>query len=90
MLAALKLKTAFLVGMVLLLALLAACGSSSTTAPQATAAPEPTATPAAGVPVAEPSATQGMFMIRAPESNPKRGGVLRWAGLSDSPHFDAP
>ena len=27
-------------------------------------------------------------MLRAPESNPKYGGVLRWAGLADTPFFD--
>ena len=27
-------------------------------------------------------------MLKAPEANPKRGGVMQWAGLSDSPHFD--
>ena len=27
-------------------------------------------------------------MLRAPESTPKYGGVLRWAGLADAPFFD--
>ena len=27
-------------------------------------------------------------MLRAPESNPKYGGILRWAGLADAPFFD--
>ena len=27
-------------------------------------------------------------MLRAPEANPKRGGVLHWAGLADTPFFD--
>src|SRR5882672_12444354 len=27
-------------------------------------------------------------MLRAPESTPKYGGVLRWAGLADAPVFD--
>jgi ABC-type transport system substrate-binding protein len=27
-------------------------------------------------------------MLKAPEANPKRGGIMQWAGLSDSPHFD--
>ena len=30
----------------------------------------------------------GMFMLRAPEADPKYGGLLRTAGLSESAHFD--
>ncbi|MDA0262687.1 MAG: ABC transporter substrate-binding protein [Chloroflexi bacterium] len=84
-----SLKTAFSVVLVLLLSLLAACGSSATTEPQATAA-APTATagaPASNAPTSV-SVPAAEGMLKAPESNPKRGGVLQWAGLSDSPHFD--
>ena len=63
----------------------AVAGPTATTArqltPVMTAAPAPTE--AAAVPV--PSA---QTMLKAPEPNPKRGGILQWAGLSDSPHFD--
>lgn len=90
--AAFSFKTAFSVVLVLLLSLLAACGSSATEEPQATTA-SPTATAIAtgsssastSVPVPVVDATT---MLKAPEANPKRGGVLQWAGLSDSPHFD--
>jgi len=34
------------------------------------------------------SAAASTAMLRAPESNPKYGGVLRWAGLADAPFFD--
>ena len=34
------------------------------------------------------SAAAATAMLRAPESNPKYGGVLRWAGLADAPFFD--
>lgn len=90
-LSALKFKAALTVGIVLMLAVLAACGSSSTTAPEATSAPAATTTPtdapaateSASVPVSSPQA-----MLKAPEPDAKYGGILQWAGLSDSPHFD--
>jgi len=53
-----------------------ACGSS------ATAQPLPAA------PTATPAPKSGTAMLRAPEANPKRGGVLHWAGLADAPFFD--
>ena len=34
------------------------------------------------------TATPPTAMLRAPESHPKYGGVLRWAGLADAPFFD--
>ena len=70
---------------------------AATTAPAAQAAPterpdeEPTATPfATAVPTVPPAvqAETPRLMLKAPEANPKRGGVMQWAGLSDSPHFD--
>src|SRR5438132_13852326 len=42
-----------------------------------------TATTAMSASAAAPTA-----MLRAPESHPKYGGVLRWAGLADAPCFD--
>lgn len=54
-------------------------------------AEEPTATPfATAVPTAPPKAlTEApQLMLKAPEDNPTRGGIMQWAGLSDSPHFD--
>jgi len=51
-------------------------GSSATAQPLPTATTAPTASAAAAT------------LLRAPEPNPKRGGILQWAGLSDSPHFD--
>ena len=71
--------------------------SAATAAPAAQAAPterpdeEPTATPfATAVPTVPPKvqAETPRLMLRAPEDNPQRGGVMQWAGLSDSPHFD--
>src|SRR5215469_15908894 len=35
-----------------------------------------------------PAPTSPTPMLRAPESTPKYGGVLRWAGLADAPFFD--
>lgn len=75
----------------------------ATAAPQAQAQPQPqaaaTSAPAEGpvstpfataVPTAPPKALAESppLMLQAPEDNPKRGGVMQWAGLSDSPHFD--
>ena len=38
---------------------------------------------------AQPAASAAAAtLLRAPELDPKRGGILQWAGLSDSPHFD--
>ena len=55
-------------------------------------AEEPTATPFATVVPTEPPrvalADTPQLMLQAPEDNPKRGGIMQWAGLSDSPHFD--
>ena len=69
-------------------------------APQAqelTATTEPAADPTvASTPFATamptvPSQVQAdtpRLMLKAPEDNPRRGGIMQWAGLSDSPHFD--
>ncbi len=71
--------------------------AAATSAPAAQTAPtavpdeEPTATPfATAVPTVPPKvqAETPRLMLMAPEANPKRGGVMQWAGLSDSPHFD--
>ena len=37
---------------------------------------------------APPTPAPPTAMLRAPESTPKYGGVLRWAGLADAPFFD--
>jgi len=77
--------------------LLAACGGASAPASQSTDAPANTsdATTAASVAptvtVAAPSSPQtavGPGLMRAPEPNPKRGGVVKWAGQISTPHFD--
>lgn len=104
MLPGLNPKSATSVVLLLFLALLVACGGTTSdeqTLPQATAAgqpaatsgssEEPTATPfATAVPTtpAEVLADTPRLMLKAPEDNPQRGGILQWAGLSDSPHFD--
>ena len=52
---------------------------------------EPTSTPfATVVPTVPPQAQADTprLMLKALEDNPKRGGTMQWAGLSDSPHFD--
>ena len=64
-----------------------AAGATPTAMPDV----EPTATPfATAVPTVPPQvqAETPRLMLKAPEANPKRGGVMQWAGLSDSPHFD--
>jgi len=66
-----------------------------TTAPAAEPTAKPTAKPAAepaAKPAAEPTASvpvpSAQTMLKAPEADAKHGGILQWAGLSDSPHFD--
>jgi ABC-type transport system substrate-binding protein len=68
---------------------------SATATPAPTAAAVATAAPAAtAVPVAVPTAKVGKFpeipfaLLKAPEGNPKRGGVLRYAMVIGMPHFD--
>src|SRR5262252_3939520 len=45
---------------------------------------------AAQTSVAPPSASETLDagLLRAPEANPKRGGVLRWGGLANSTLYD--
>ena len=76
-------------------ALSATATPAPTAAAVATAAPAPTAAAAAtAVPVAVPTAKVGKFpeipfaLLKAPEGNPKRGGVLRYAMVIGMPHFD--
>ena len=70
----------------------ATAAPAAQTAPTAMPNEEPTATPfATAVPTVPPKVqaeTPPRLMLKAPEANPKRGGVMQWAGLSDSPHFD--
>ena len=69
----------------------ATAAPAAQTAPTAMPNEEPTATPfATAVPTVPPKvqAETPRLMLKAPEANPKRGGVMQWAGLSDSPHFD--
>lgn len=74
-------------------AVVAACSPtpapSPTTAPKP-AAPAPTVAPVGTAAVAQPTAAPAAkpVSLRAPEANPKRGGVLRVAGPSTIPHWD--
>jgi hypothetical protein len=63
--------------------------TAATTAPGAepTVASTPFATAEPTVPP-QVQADTPRLMLKAPEDNPKRGGAMQWAGLSDSPHFD--
>ncbi|MDP3062902.1 MAG: ABC transporter substrate-binding protein [Chloroflexota bacterium] len=74
---------------------------TATTAPATVATPTPTAaaqaTPTPTVraaPTATPTPLPGAgfplkgFLMRAPESNPKRGGQVKWAGPVEAAHLD--
>src|SRR5215470_11009131 len=50
------------------------------------ACPYATAQPSAAPPSASETSDAGL--LRAPEANPKRGGVLRWGGLANSTLYD--
>ena len=62
----------------------APAGADATVPPTATQPPSD----AAEIATPAPLAGNAPLMLRAPEDDPKRGGILQWAGLSDSPHFD--
>ena len=65
-------------------------GSDSPSGADATVPPTATQPPSDAAEIATPVPLSGSapLMLRAPEDDPKRGGILQWAGLSDSPHFD--
>ena len=65
-------------------------GADSPAGVEATVPPTATQPPSVAVTIAPPEALADTppLMLRAPEDDPKRGGILQWAGLSDSPHFD--
>lgn len=80
-----------------LLAIAVACGSSApgTPKPQATSVAAPAATTgptaaakAPAAPAAAPAATSRVGLLRPPEANPKRGGILKIGGLADLAHYD--
>ena len=64
--------------------------ASRTNTPPATSVQVATAAtaPSQALPPAPPTPAPPAAMLRAPESHPKYGGVLRWAGLADTPFFD--
>ena len=99
--AAFSIRVTSSLAMALLLVLLTACGGAAPAEPEATAAPQAQATAAPAPTVAstpfataEPTAPPLVqadtprLMLKAPEDTPLRGGIMQWAGLSDSPHFD--
>jgi len=73
-----------LVIQVLVLVLVAIACGTATTAIAATA----TTDPRQALPPTPPTPASPTALLRAPESHPKYGGVLRWAGLADTPFFD--
>ena len=98
--AAFNIRFAMSLVMLVILGLVVACGGAasdeagtttdSPSGADATVPPTATQPPSDAAEIATPVALAGNapLMLRAPEDDPKRGGILQWAGLSDSPHFD--
>ena len=94
-----RVRSTLLIHVPLLVMVALACGTATiatpATAPRTntpTATPPQAATaatnPGQALSSAPPTPAPPTAMLRAPESTPKYGGVLRWAGLADAPFFD--
>jgi ABC-type transport system substrate-binding protein len=71
------------------LSILAACAQSAPAVPSKPAAREPVQpSPAIQAEAARPTAPGQVGLLKAPEPNPKRGGVARLGGFGDPAHFD--